>query len=238
MKTPTPALAVSLVALAVALGGTGYAVTQLPKNSVGTAQLKKDAVTGAKVKAGSLEASDFKKGSLPAGAQGPAGPQGAAGPAGATGATGATGPQGPSEVAYASSEPEVTVSLDTTVIQLSTNGAVLTTSGTRLVLVEATIQFRRAFADRATPARIGCTFASAPLGEALVRFQGGATPAIMPAMPNATFNTVDSITIVDSIQRGAGTWDFGVICSGGLGDPSVTVPAAKLNVIAGTPPPA
>ncbi|MBU6364472.1 MAG: hypothetical protein KGQ95_09675 [Acidobacteria bacterium] len=37
MNTPSPALAVSLVALAVALGGTGYAVTQLPSNSVGAA---------------------------------------------------------------------------------------------------------------------------------------------------------------------------------------------------------
>lgn len=37
MKPPSPALAISLIALAVALGGTGYAVTQLPKNSVGTA---------------------------------------------------------------------------------------------------------------------------------------------------------------------------------------------------------
>ncbi len=98
MRSPSPALVVSLVALAVALGGTGYAVTQLPKNSVGTAQLKKDAVTGAKVKAGSLEASDFKKGSLPAGAPGatgPAGPPGATGATGATGPTGATGAQGP-----------------------------------------------------------------------------------------------------------------------------------------------
>jgi rare lipoprotein A len=40
MKRPSPSLAVSLAALVVALGGTGYAVTQLPKNSVGTAQIK------------------------------------------------------------------------------------------------------------------------------------------------------------------------------------------------------
>ena len=96
MKTPSPALAVSLAALAVALGGTGYAVTQLPNNSVGTAQIKNNAVTGAKVKAGSLDASDFKAGQLPAGAQGPAGPQGAAGPQGPTGAAGEQGPAGPS----------------------------------------------------------------------------------------------------------------------------------------------
>ena len=76
MNPPSPALAISLVALAVALGGTGYAVTQLPKNSVGTAQIKKNAVTGAKVKARTLDASKFKKGTL---LQGPRGAQGAPG---------------------------------------------------------------------------------------------------------------------------------------------------------------
>lgn len=87
MTPPSPALAVSLVALAVALGGTGYAVTQLPRNSVGTAQIKKNAVTGAKVKAGSLEASDFRAGALPRGATGE---RGAAGERGAQGDPGPT----------------------------------------------------------------------------------------------------------------------------------------------------
>ena len=76
-RTPSPAIVVSLIALFVALGGTTYAATSLPKNSVGAAQLKKNAVTsakvkkgsitGAKVKVGSLLAIDFKAGQLPAG---------------------------------------------------------------------------------------------------------------------------------------------------------------------------
>ena len=73
MRSPSPALVVSLVALAVALGGTGYAVTQLPSNSVGTAQIKKGAVTGAKVRNRSLTAIDFKKGTLLQGPRGGAG---------------------------------------------------------------------------------------------------------------------------------------------------------------------
>ena len=89
---PSPALVVSLVALAVALGGTGYAVTQLPKNSVGTAQIKKNAVTGAKVKAGSLDASDFKPGQLPRGERGPQGATGEQGTAGERGPQGDAGP--------------------------------------------------------------------------------------------------------------------------------------------------
>jgi hypothetical protein len=88
-RRPSPALVVALLALFVALGGTGYAALALPKNSVGSTQLKKggvknsdiaaNAVTGSKVKRRSLTASDFKVGSAPQGARGPQGPQGAAG---------------------------------------------------------------------------------------------------------------------------------------------------------------
>jgi hypothetical protein len=92
LHLPSPALAVALLALFVALGGTGYAALSLPKSSVGTKQLKKgavkspdiaaNAVTGAKVKRGSLNRTDFRAGSLPRGPQGELGP---AGPAGAAG---------------------------------------------------------------------------------------------------------------------------------------------------------
>jgi hypothetical protein len=90
-------MVVALVALVIALGGTGYAVTQLPKNSVGTAQIKKNAVTavkvrnnaitGAKVKDGSLTARDFQAGTLLQGATGAQGLQGATGPPGPTAST-------------------------------------------------------------------------------------------------------------------------------------------------------
>jgi len=73
-------MVVACVALAVALGGTGYAATVLPRNSVGAAQLKNNAVTAAKVKNFSLSRQDFRPGQLPVGARGPAGPAGPAGP--------------------------------------------------------------------------------------------------------------------------------------------------------------
>ena len=76
---PSPAIVIASLALAVALGGTGYAALVLPANSVGTVQVKN----------GSLLAVDFKKGQIP---RGPAGP---AGPAGGTGPIGPTGPPGP-----------------------------------------------------------------------------------------------------------------------------------------------
>jgi hypothetical protein len=89
---PSPSMAVAFLALLVALGGTSYAVAQLPANSVGAKQLKKNAVTAAKVKDRSLLARDFKSGQLPAG------PRGAQGPAGTAGAQGAPGPAGATNV--------------------------------------------------------------------------------------------------------------------------------------------
>jgi len=49
-RAPSPAFVIALVALFVALGGTTYAATSLPKNSVGSKQLKKNAVTSSKIK--------------------------------------------------------------------------------------------------------------------------------------------------------------------------------------------
>jgi hypothetical protein len=86
-------MVVALVALVLAMGGTGYAAFKAPKNSVTSSSIKNgqvknadlgsNSVTSPKVKDGSLLKQDFAAGQLPAG------------PTGATGATGATGTQGP-----------------------------------------------------------------------------------------------------------------------------------------------
>ena len=81
----------STLALIVALGGTSYAATMLPADSVGTSQLKASAVTSGKVKDGALLRKDFKAGQLP---QGAAGAKGAVGATGATGAAGVVGAKG------------------------------------------------------------------------------------------------------------------------------------------------
>ena len=80
---------VSLMALVLAMGGTGYALSTLPKNSVGKKQLKKNAVISSKVKNRSLKKIDFKAGQLPQGRTGPTGPSGPSGPTGPTGTFGA-----------------------------------------------------------------------------------------------------------------------------------------------------
>lgn len=84
LRTPSPAFVISLIALFVALGGTTYAATSLPKNSVGTKQLKKGAVTKAKINKKAL-----------ASLKGQQGPQGPQGNPGAKGAQGVQGPPGP-----------------------------------------------------------------------------------------------------------------------------------------------
>jgi len=72
---------ISSIALFVALGGTGYAVTQLPRNSVGSRQLKSNAVTSGKIRARAVQRSDLAP-TARGGARGPRGPVGPAGPVG------------------------------------------------------------------------------------------------------------------------------------------------------------
>ena len=63
-RVPSPALVISVIALFVALGGTGYAALSLPKNSVGAKQLKKKAVTAPKIANGAVTAAKIKTAGL------------------------------------------------------------------------------------------------------------------------------------------------------------------------------
>jgi hypothetical protein len=64
------------VAVFIALGGTGYAISKLPKDSVKAKQIAKGAVKSPEVKNGSLRSGDFADGVVTAGPAGPAGPPG------------------------------------------------------------------------------------------------------------------------------------------------------------------
>jgi len=55
---------VALLALFVALGGTGYAVSKLPRNSVGNKQLRSKAVTAAKIRSGAVTRAKIRKGAI------------------------------------------------------------------------------------------------------------------------------------------------------------------------------
>jgi len=54
----------SVLAVFIALGGTSYAISQLPKNSVGARQLKKSSVTAAKIKKGAVTGAKIRLSTL------------------------------------------------------------------------------------------------------------------------------------------------------------------------------
>jgi hypothetical protein len=117
-RRPSPAMTVAVLALFIAIGGTGYAALKLPKNSVGTKQLKHNAVSSSKVKNRSLLAKDFKAGQLPRGSQGAAGPAGPTGPQGPQGADG-LGAKAPAASVLASAG-ETTQQLQGTILHADT----------------------------------------------------------------------------------------------------------------------
>jgi hypothetical protein len=94
---PSPAMVVALIALFVALGGTGYSAIRITGRNVKDSSLtgrdiKKDSVKSADV--AGLLATDFKAGQLPSGSQGPRGAQGPQGDRGLKGDAGQAGTAG------------------------------------------------------------------------------------------------------------------------------------------------
>ena len=84
------------IAVFIALGGTSYAVTQLPRNSVSSSQIRTNAVGSSEIRKSAVRSSEIKDRSVALrdisvdarnrlrGQNGPAGPQGPAGPPVAT----------------------------------------------------------------------------------------------------------------------------------------------------------
>jgi hypothetical protein len=92
-RRPSPALVISLIALFVSLGGTGYAAIKITGKNVKNGSLtgkdiKNSSLAGGDVRNHSLGTKDFKAGDLPAGATGATGGRGVTGSRGATGAAG------------------------------------------------------------------------------------------------------------------------------------------------------
>ncbi len=125
LRRPSPAMAVALLALFVALGGSGYAAIQLDggdleNRSIAGKKLKRGAVTGREVKNGTVTGREVKNGSLsPAdfnrrrllpGPKGPAGPPGADGEDGEEGEPGEDGEDGALAYVRVSKEGDVDTS--------------------------------------------------------------------------------------------------------------------------------
>ena len=97
---PSPAMLVALLALFVALGGSGYAAVkisgkQIKNRSIAAEKLKLGTLTGKEVKDGSIRVTDLQRG-LPAG--------GSPGQLGQPGSPGIQGPPGISELRVATAE--------------------------------------------------------------------------------------------------------------------------------------
>jgi len=103
-RLPSPAMVVACLALFVAMGGTGYAASQLATDGEQATASKK----------GKAKAKGKRGPAGPTGATGAAGAAGAAGAKGATGATGATGSTGAtgvvSTVRFGGSVPDIAAS--------------------------------------------------------------------------------------------------------------------------------
>lgn len=61
IRRPSPSMVVALIALTVALAGTGYAAVNLPKGSVGARQLQKNSVTKSKIRANAVTRTEIGK---------------------------------------------------------------------------------------------------------------------------------------------------------------------------------
>jgi len=84
-------MVVAFLALVIALGGTAFAQTVLPRNSVGPRQIRTGAVTSSEIKDRTIRLADISRRarSQLRGQRGPAGPPGPPGAAGAGTGTGA-----------------------------------------------------------------------------------------------------------------------------------------------------
>jgi collagen triple helix repeat protein len=105
---PSPALVIACLALFMALGGTGYAATQLSAGQ-GQASASKKAKQGPRGPRGPKGAKGAKGATGATGAAGAAGLPGQKGAQGATGAKGDTGPRGPSDGRMAFLEDDVEI---------------------------------------------------------------------------------------------------------------------------------
>ncbi len=240
MRRPSPALVVAVIALIVAMSGTSYAVTQLPRNSVGAKQLKKNAVTavkikknavtGAKVKDGSLTEKDFAAGTL---LQGPTGPKGDTGLTGPQGAQGLQGPAGAIASAYATSTATNAMSTAfATVVSLSqgsqASGAIVLDETSRLV-VTASVGAYGASTSAGDVGVFECRARVTDLGVDEVLETTASSYGILPVPASA--DASQTIPVVATVLVGAGTYDVVVECKAGVGTLAVTI-GANLAVVA------
>lgn len=239
MRVPSPSLVVASIALFVALGGTSYAVTQLPKNSVGSKQLKASAVTQSKLAAASVTGAKVMDGSLAAADLSADARASLKGATGAKGEAGAKGDAGPTASAYASSNISPNLSLtagtDFTVLETADaeigSGTMIITTRSRAVAT-ASISVFKGTGNSAAAADVDCQIIAIGLGSTrLIGQVGRAT--LTPTVVNGAVYA--EIGLSGAIALDPGEYSFGVRCQQANGLGSSATPSfdrGDLTVIA------
>ncbi len=202
MRHLNPSLIISLIALIVALGGTSYAVTKLPRNSVGNPQIKNNAVTSEKVRNGSLLSEDFRSGELPRGATG------------ATGATGLSQSISASNISVGTSL--VSKGFPETVLDTTDDGSgpIVIEEDSKLV-VNAAVDLYKGISSPDAVADAKCSlflFPSGSVGFTIspsMRTTLGLTEAAVGGIGPASAAT---ISLVGAVNVSPGSYDVSVMC--------------------------
>jgi hypothetical protein len=204
-RRPSPALIISSLALFISLGGVGYAATQLPNGSVGSAQLQNNAVTYKKIVPGAVGNVRANLNQL----QARVGGKCAAGPSGAIGAIDSSGkvtcnPTLPQE--FAATVPATTLQTTSTPIQAVT----LPAGSSFLVLANPQVAVT---APAAATVEIDCTLVALPSGNAsqtrsatfTIGAGGGDRTATLPltiAAPLSTSTSSAAVTCTKVVTTG------------------------------------
>ena len=240
MRVPSPSLVVASIALFVALGGTSYAVTQLPKNSVGSKQLKASAVTQSKLASASVTGAKVMDGSLAAADLSADARASLKGAAGAKGEAGAKGDAGPTASAYASINISPNLSLtpggtDFTVLETSDSetgsGTMIITTRSRAVAAASISVFKGTGASAAA-ADVDCQIFADGLGTTRLIGQVGRATLTATVAGGAVYG---EIGLTGAIVLDPGEYSFGVRCQQANGTNSTATPSfdrGDLTVIA------
>ena len=202
---------VGLLALVIALGGTSYAATQLPKHSVGAKQLRSGAVTEPKLSGKVREKLNAPGTTGPRGPQGEPGAPGVQGIQGIQGIQGLQGPPGPTSVGVGG--VNTTISPASTADVGSPATVSLAVPGKVLVIVAGT------FGNSCTGAGCGRTIS--------VQVDGVTVPGAVAVVGNTASQAVTMLGVLPGVVAGSHQVQVRSQTTG-----SVTSPTSDFRVVA------
>lgn len=213
MKSPSPAVVISSLALLVALGGTSYAALQLPRNSVGTPQLQASAVTSAKIRDGSVRLKDMA-------------------PAALGNAMVLTGDEtvGPLEIStitqvMATSPPTAGMS------EQSSAGTMILRVRSR-VNAMATVEMYKPGSAATRTASANCLLQHAPARTNNWQAVAASKTVTFEPVPQPNWAVFRTLTLAGWVNFDPGQYDFRVVCSSAQGNNNVPVTFESGSLVA------